>query len=44
MVRGRTTAAAGLVLGHFPMSENYPVFKKYLEQALDLIEAKARKK
>jgi pimeloyl-ACP methyl ester carboxylesterase len=31
-------------IGHFPMSENYPVFKKYLEEALDLIEAKVRKK
>jgi pimeloyl-ACP methyl ester carboxylesterase len=25
-------------IGHFPMSENYPVFKGYLEQALDRIE------
>jgi pimeloyl-ACP methyl ester carboxylesterase len=24
-------------IGHFPMSENYPVFKKYLQQALDMI-------
>jgi pimeloyl-ACP methyl ester carboxylesterase len=29
-----------LDIGHFPMSENYPVFKKYLQQALDLITAK----
>lgn len=27
-------------IGHFPMSENYPVFKGYLVQALDLIGAK----
>jgi hypothetical protein len=25
-------------IGHFPMSENYPVFKQYLEQALERIE------
>ncbi len=25
-------------IGHFPMSENYPVFKPYLTQALDIIE------
>jgi pimeloyl-ACP methyl ester carboxylesterase len=25
-------------IGHFPMSENYPVFKGYLEQALQRIE------
>jgi pimeloyl-ACP methyl ester carboxylesterase len=25
-------------IGHFPMSENYPVFKGYLERALSLIE------
>lgn len=25
-------------IGHFPMSENYPVFKNYLVQALDRIE------
>jgi hypothetical protein len=25
---------------HFPMSENYPVFKQYLEQALQKIEAR----
>lgn len=24
-------------IGHFPMSENYPVFRRYLEQALDRI-------
>lgn len=24
-------------IGHFPMSENYPVFKNYLKQALELI-------
>lgn len=29
-----------LDIGHFPMSENYPVFKKYLQQALDQITAK----
>ncbi len=29
-------------LGHFPMAENYPVFKKYLMPALDEIAAKAR--
>jgi pimeloyl-ACP methyl ester carboxylesterase len=27
-------------IGHFPMSENYPVFKRYLEQALGIIESK----
>jgi pimeloyl-ACP methyl ester carboxylesterase len=27
-------------IGHFPMSENYPVFKQYLEQALQKIEAR----
>jgi len=27
-------------IGHFPMSENYPVFKRYLEQALEIIESK----
>lgn len=27
-------------IGHFPMSENYPVFKQYLEQALRRIEAR----
>ncbi|MCW2567849.1 MAG: carboxylesterase [Mycobacterium sp.] len=27
-------------IGHFPMSENYPVFKGYLLQALDLLAAK----
>jgi len=27
-------------IGHFPMSENYPVFKRYLEQALEMIESK----
>jgi pimeloyl-ACP methyl ester carboxylesterase len=25
-------------IGHFPMSENYPVFKTYLKQALQKIE------
>ncbi len=25
-------------IGHFPMSENYPVFKTYLVQALERIE------
>lgn len=25
-------------IGHFPMSENYPVFKRYLEQALRIIQ------
>lgn len=29
-------------IGHFPMSENYPVFRKYLRQALDFIEEKTR--
>ena len=29
-------------IGHFPMSENYPVFKGYLEQALEHIEARIR--
>lgn len=28
-------------LGHFPMSENYPLFKPYLSQALDIIERKS---
>jgi pimeloyl-ACP methyl ester carboxylesterase len=28
-------------IGHFPMSENYPVFKTYLEQALERIAAAA---
>jgi pimeloyl-ACP methyl ester carboxylesterase len=27
-------------IGHFPMSENYPVFKPYVERALDALEAK----
>jgi len=27
-------------IGHFPMSENYPVFKQYLQQALQKIESK----
>lgn len=27
-------------IGHFPMSENYPVFRRYLTQALDLIEGR----
>jgi pimeloyl-ACP methyl ester carboxylesterase len=27
-------------IGHFPMSENYPVFKGYLEQALEHIESR----
>ena len=27
-------------IGHFPMSENYPVFKGYLVQALSLIRTK----
>jgi pimeloyl-ACP methyl ester carboxylesterase len=27
-------------IGHFPMSENYPVFRKYLVQALERIEAR----
>jgi pimeloyl-ACP methyl ester carboxylesterase len=27
-------------IGHFPMSENYPVFKQYLEQALERIESR----
>lgn len=29
-------------IGHFPMSENYPVFKQYLQQALERIEARVR--
>jgi pimeloyl-ACP methyl ester carboxylesterase len=28
-------------IGHFPMSENYPVFKKYLQQALQKIDERA---
>jgi pimeloyl-ACP methyl ester carboxylesterase len=28
-------------IGHFPMSENYPVFKPYLEHALEFIEERA---
>ncbi|MGX9901347.1 alpha/beta fold hydrolase [Arthrobacter sp. SA17] len=31
-------------IGHFPMSENYPVFKGYLVQALNLIRTKTRVK
>jgi hypothetical protein len=27
-------------IGHFPMSENYPVFKHYLERALQKIETR----
>lgn len=27
-------------IGHFPMSENYPVFKTYLQQALGIIESR----
>jgi hypothetical protein len=27
-------------LGHFPMSENYPLFKPYLKRALEIIEQK----
>ena len=27
-------------IGHFPMSENYPVFKEYLQQALQAIESR----
>ena len=27
-------------IGHFPMSENYPVFRGYLKQALDLVRDK----
>lgn len=27
-------------IGHFPMSENYPVFKEYLQQALQKIDSK----
>jgi pimeloyl-ACP methyl ester carboxylesterase len=27
-------------IGHFPMSENYPVFKGYLQQALQLIQSR----
>jgi hypothetical protein len=29
-------------IGHFPMSENYPVFKGYLQQALQRIEQRAK--
>jgi pimeloyl-ACP methyl ester carboxylesterase len=29
-------------IGHFPMSENYPVFKTYLLQALDRIDRQLR--
>ena len=25
-------------IGHFPMSENYPLFKEYLQEALQTIE------
>jgi pimeloyl-ACP methyl ester carboxylesterase len=28
-------------IGHFPMSENYPVFKEYLQQALQKIDERA---
>jgi pimeloyl-ACP methyl ester carboxylesterase len=27
-------------IGHFPMSENYPVFREYLVQALERIETR----
>jgi pimeloyl-ACP methyl ester carboxylesterase len=27
-------------IGHFPMSENYPLFKEYLQQALQRIESR----
>jgi hypothetical protein len=27
-------------IGHFPMSENYPVFKGYLRQAVEKIESR----
>jgi pimeloyl-ACP methyl ester carboxylesterase len=29
-------------IGHFPMSENYPVFRRYLREALDFIEQRAQ--
>ncbi|WP_434582189.1 alpha/beta fold hydrolase [Carbonactinospora thermoautotrophica] len=29
-------------IGHFPMSENYPVFKQYLQDALERIENRMR--
>jgi pimeloyl-ACP methyl ester carboxylesterase len=28
-------------IGHFPMSENYPLFKGYLQQALETLSSKA---
>lgn len=28
-------------IGYFPMSENYPVFKEYLQQALRIVEDRA---
>ena len=31
-------------IGHFPMSENYPVFRGYLREALDFIEERTRAK
>lgn len=27
-------------IGHFPMSENHPVFRTYLLQALELLQSK----
>lgn len=27
-------------IGHFPMSENYPVFGRYLKQALGILKEK----
>jgi hypothetical protein len=37
---GSPPVRAVRVVRHFPMSENYPVFKQYLEQALQKIEAR----
>lgn len=31
-------------IGHFPMSENYPVFKGYLQRALETIEARIERR
>ena len=28
-------------IGHFPMSENYPVFRGYLIEALEALQSKA---
>jgi len=31
-------------IGHFPMSENYPVFKPYMQRALEIIEERTSRK